>query len=185
MDPSVLHGSWIHHCWMEQGCWSETPTRRNCLSEAWGLYKVTAKVASTELAVLSFGEQILGQENEMWPPPDELPEFRKPHWPIVWSMLGWSDTDLCWSWRGEGWAECHPCLGMGVWMGECWLSMEHFMAACWRKTVCVPSLPLQPCAAILHCHCGFFVMGGRKGERKKGRWARGRRTEEKRCVFYP
>lgn len=138
----------------------------------WRFYKVTIKVASTGLAVLSFGEQILGKENEMWPPPDELPEFRKPHWSIVWSMLGWSDTDLCWSWRGERWAECHPCLGKGVWMGECWLSREYFMAACWRnKSLCSPPCPSNPVCCYPPLPLWFFVMGGRKGERRKGCWA--------------
>lgn len=54
-------------------------------SEAQDLCKETVKIASTALAVLSFGEKILGKENEMWPPPDELPEFRKQRWSIVWS----------------------------------------------------------------------------------------------------
>lgn len=156
MDPSLLH--------LTIGM----PELNSCEKElfVWRFYKVTIKVASIGLAVLSFGEQILGKENEMWPPPDELPEFRKPHWSIVWSMLGWSDTDLCWSWRGERWAECHPCLGRGVWMGECWLSREHFMAACWRsKSLCSPPLPLQPCVLPSSIATMVFLWWGAGKER--------------------
>lgn len=165
-----MFAPWIHHCCIQQGSWRKTPARRSCLSEAWCLYKVTVEVASKGLAALSFGEQVLGKENEMWPPPDELPEFRKPHWSIVWGVLGWSDTDLCWPWRAERWAECHPCLEKGVWRGNAGPAWSISWQPAGEATVCVPPLPLQLSVLPSSIATVVFCDGGRKGERKKGCW---------------
>lgn len=103
----------------------------------------------------------------MRPPSDELPELRKQCWSVVWSRLGWVDTVLCQSWRGEEWAECHSCWGKTVCTGECWLSMGHFMAARWRSSSLCFSLPLQPCVLSSSFAIVFCAMGAGKGRGKK------------------
>lgn len=112
------------------------------MSEAQDLCKETVKVACTGLAALSFGEQILGKE--MWPPPHEPPELWKQHWLIVWTKLGWVNTDLGWSWRREEGTEC-PCVqerefergNAGSAWGISWLPAG-------EVTACVPPFPSNP-----------------------------------------
>lgn len=180
-----MFAPWIHHCCIQQGSWRKTPARRSCLSEAWCLYKVTVEVASKGLAALSFGEQVLGKENEMWPPPDELPEFRKPHWSIVWGVLGWSDTDLCWPWRAERWAECHPCLEKGVWRGNAGPAWSISWQPAGEATVCVPPLPLQLSVLPSSIATIVFCDGGQERREEERMLSKYVWNGEKRYVFYP
>lgn len=127
-----------------------------------------------------------GQENEKWPPPDELPEFRKQHWSFVRRIRGCTGRTLPCARLGEirqGWSDCHQCWEKRAWTGKCWLSMEGISCLpAGEVTVRVPPLSFQPSVVLSSFSTMLCVNGWREGKRLKRKFSKYFLSWEKRHV---